>query len=43
MKKILLKNGRIVLKNKLVNGSISIFDGKIEKIFESNFDLDEKD
>ena len=29
MKKILLKNGRIVLKNKLVNGSISIFDGKI--------------
>ena len=43
MKKILLKNGRIVLKNKLVNGSISIFDGKIEKIFENNFDLDEKD
>ena len=42
MKKILLKNGRIVLKNKLVNGSISIFDGKIEKIFENNFDLDEK-
>lgn len=43
MKKILLKNGRIVLKNKLVNGSISIFDGKIEKIFENNFDLNEKD
>ena len=43
MKKILLKNGKIVLKNKLVNGSISIFDGKIEKIFENNFDLDEKD
>ena len=43
MKKILLKNGRIVLKNKVVNGSISIFDGKIEKIFENNFDLDEKD
>ena len=31
------------MKNILVNGSISIFDGKIEKIFENNFDLDEKD
>ena len=31
MKKILLKNGRIVLKNKLVNGSISIFMERLKK------------
>ena len=33
MKKILLKNVNLVLENKLMSGSISIFENKIEKIF----------
>ena len=41
MKKILLKNVKLVLENKLMNGSISIFENKIEKIFTDNDNLSE--
>ena len=41
MKKILLKNAKLVLENKLMNGSISIFENKIEKIFTDNDNLSE--
>ena len=33
MKKVLLKNAKLVLENKLINGSILIFENKIEKNF----------
>ena len=33
MKKILLKNAKLVLENKLFNGSILVFENRIEKIF----------
>ena len=41
MKKILLKNANLVLENKLMSGSISIFENKIEKIFADNDNLSE--
>ena len=41
MKKILLKNVNLVLENKLMSGSISIFENKIEKIFADNDNLSE--
>ena len=41
MKKILLKNANLVLENKLMSGSISIFENKIEKIFTDNDNLSE--
>ena len=41
MKKILLKNTNLVLENKLMSGSISIFENKIEKIFADNDNLSE--
>jgi len=41
MKKILLKNANLVLENKLMNGSILIFENKIEKIFTDNDNLSE--
>ena len=41
MKKILLKNTNLVLENKLMSGSISIFENKIEKIFTDNDNLSE--
>lgn len=39
MKKILLKNVKLVLENKLINGFILIFKNKIEKIFIDNDNL----
>ena len=41
MKKILLKNAKIVLENKLINGSILIFKNKIERIFTDKDNLSE--
>ena len=41
MKKILLKNAKIVLENKLINGSILIFKNKIERIFTDKYNLSE--
>ena len=41
MKKILLKNAKLVLENKLINGSILIFENRIEKIFTDNDNLSE--
>lgn len=41
MKKILLKNAKLVLENKLMNGSILIFENKIEKIFTDKDNLSE--
>ena len=41
MKKVLLKNAKLVLENKLINGSILIFENKIEKIFTDNDNLSE--
>ena len=41
MKKVLLKNAKLVLENKLINGSILIFENKIEKIFIDNNNLSE--
>jgi len=41
MKSILLKNAKLVLENKLINGSILIFENKIEKIFTNNDNLSE--
>ncbi|WP_338972609.1 N-acetylglucosamine-6-phosphate deacetylase [Fusobacterium vincentii] len=41
MEKILLKNAKLVLENKLINGSILIFENKIEKIFIGNDNLSE--
>ena len=41
MKKVLLKNAKLVLENKLINGSILIFENKIEKIFIGNDNLSE--
>ena len=33
MKKMFLKNAKLVLENKLINGSILVSKNKIEKIF----------
>ena len=41
MKKILLKNAKLVLENKLINGSILIFKNKIERIFTDKYNLSE--
>ena len=41
MKKILLKNAKLVLEDKLINGSILIFKNRIEKIFIGNDNLSE--
>ncbi len=41
MKKLLLKNAKLVLENKLVNGSILVFENRIEKIFTDEDNLSE--
>lgn len=41
MEKILLKNAKLVLEDKLINGSILISENKIEKIFTDNDNLSE--
>ncbi|WP_427170104.1 N-acetylglucosamine-6-phosphate deacetylase [Fusobacterium nucleatum] len=41
MKNILLKNAKLVLENKLMNGSILVSKNKIEKIFTDKDDLSE--
>ena len=41
MKKILLKNAKLVFENKLINGSILVFENKIEKIFTDKDNLSE--
>ena len=49
MKKVLLKNAKLVLENKLINGSILIFENKIERIsynktaFSNQFDVEKKE
>ena len=41
MEKILLKNAKLVLEDKLINGSILISENRIEKIFIDNANLSE--
>ena len=41
MKKMFLKNAKLVLENKLVNGSVLLSENKIEKIFTDNDNLSE--
>ena len=41
MKKMFLKNAKLVLENKLVNSSILIFKNKIERIFTDKYNLSE--
>ena len=36
MEKVVLKNAKIVLDNKIINGSIVLENGKIAKIYENN-------
>ena len=41
MKKMFLKNAKLVLENKLVNGSVLLSENKIEKIFTNKDNLSE--